>query len=116
MDMTEKKAVWPGWETVRLIGRGSFGAVYEIEREVFGHRERAAMNGKWEEFAGADGFTSLGIPDGAVNLPTATWSLQNWSVSAYEATLRDVAAGKLVIDDNFDNLASTAHVALNVVE
>lgn len=26
---------WPGWETVRLIGRGSFGAVYEIERKVF---------------------------------------------------------------------------------
>ena len=23
--------VWPGWETVRLIGRGSSGAVYEIE-------------------------------------------------------------------------------------
>lgn len=27
---------WPGWETVRLIGRGSFGAVYEIQRDVFG--------------------------------------------------------------------------------
>ena len=26
--------VWPGWETVRLIGRGSFGAVYEIKRDV----------------------------------------------------------------------------------
>ena len=26
---------WPGWKTVRLIGRGSFGAVYEIERQVF---------------------------------------------------------------------------------
>ncbi len=34
---------WPGWETVRLIGRGSFGAVYEIERDVFGHKEKAAM-------------------------------------------------------------------------
>ena len=28
------KNIWPGWETVRLIGRGSFGAVYEIERDV----------------------------------------------------------------------------------
>ena len=26
---------WPGWETVRLIGRGSFGAVYEIQRKLF---------------------------------------------------------------------------------
>ena len=39
----ETKAVWPGWETVRLIGRGSFGAVYEIERDVFGHKEKAAL-------------------------------------------------------------------------
>ena len=35
--------VWPGWETVRLIGRGSFGAVYEIERTVFGRPEKAAV-------------------------------------------------------------------------
>jgi len=35
--------LWPGWETVRLIGRGSFGAVYEIERDVFGHKEKAAV-------------------------------------------------------------------------
>lgn len=34
---------WPGWETVRLIGRGSFGAVYEIRRDVFGDIEKAAM-------------------------------------------------------------------------
>lgn len=38
-----KRATWPGWETVRLIGRGSFGAVYEIERDVFGHKEKAAL-------------------------------------------------------------------------
>ena len=35
--------VWPGWETVRLIGRGSFGAVYEIERDVFGDTEKCAL-------------------------------------------------------------------------
>ena len=43
MASPDTKAVWPGWETVRLIGRGSFGAVYEIERDVFGHKEKAAM-------------------------------------------------------------------------
>ena len=43
MDNLEKKAVWPGWETVRLIGRGSFGAVYEIQRDVFGDIEKAAL-------------------------------------------------------------------------
>lgn len=34
---------WPGWNVVRLIGRGSFGAVYEIQRDVFGETERAAL-------------------------------------------------------------------------
>ena len=43
MDRLDPKAVWPGWKTVRLIGRGSFGAVYEIEREVIGSLEKAAV-------------------------------------------------------------------------
>ena len=34
---------WPGWETVRRIGVGSFGAVYEIERTLFGITEKAAL-------------------------------------------------------------------------
>lgn len=35
---------WPGWQTVRLIGRGSFGAVYEIQRKTTGtHTEHAAL-------------------------------------------------------------------------
>lgn len=34
---------WPGWETVRLIGRGSFGSVYEIRREIRGRTEHAAL-------------------------------------------------------------------------
>ena len=34
---------WPGWETVRLIGRGSFGAVYEIRKTVLGDTERCAL-------------------------------------------------------------------------
>lgn len=34
---------WPGWEIVRKIGSGSFGSVYEIQRDVFGDIERAAL-------------------------------------------------------------------------
>ena len=42
--MTELQNVaWPGWETVRLIGRGSFGAVYEIQRTIRGRTEHAAL-------------------------------------------------------------------------
>jgi serine/threonine protein kinase len=35
--------VYPGWETVRLIGHGSFGTVYEIQRDVLGLTEKAAL-------------------------------------------------------------------------
>ena len=38
-----EKILWPGWETVRLIGRGSFGAVYEIQRDMLGDVEKAAL-------------------------------------------------------------------------
>lgn len=34
-----KDIKWPGWNVVTLIGRGSFGAVYEIQRDVFGEIE-----------------------------------------------------------------------------
>ena len=34
---------WPGWETVQLIGRGSYGAVYEIQRDVLGQVEKSAL-------------------------------------------------------------------------
>ena len=38
-----KQVSWPGWEVVRTIGNGSFGAVYEIERNTFGNIEKAAL-------------------------------------------------------------------------
>lgn len=33
------KEMWPGWETVRVIGKGGFGTVYEIEKDG----EKAAL-------------------------------------------------------------------------
>ena len=41
--MDSIKATWPGWNVVRVIGQGSFGAVYEIQREMFGKIESAAL-------------------------------------------------------------------------
>ena len=43
MDSLNPKAVWPGWKTVRLIGNGSFGAVYEIERDMLGEKEPSRL-------------------------------------------------------------------------
>ena len=34
---------WPGWRAVRRLGRGSYGSVWEIERDVAGNPERCAM-------------------------------------------------------------------------
>lgn len=34
---------WPGWDVISCIGKGGFGAVYEIRREVFGDEERCAL-------------------------------------------------------------------------
>ena len=42
MEHTET-ITWPGWETVGVIGRGSFGTVYEIRRDMLGDIERAAL-------------------------------------------------------------------------
>ena len=35
--------LWQDWQTVRLIGEGSFGKVYEIVRKRFGIEERCAL-------------------------------------------------------------------------
>ena len=43
MSIDMQKATWPGWETVRLIGQGGFGAVHEIRRNLFGVTEKAAL-------------------------------------------------------------------------
>ncbi len=41
--MENKKIEWPGWETVDIIGHGSFGEVYEIQRTIRGRTEKAAL-------------------------------------------------------------------------
>ncbi len=56
-----------------------------------------AYDGSW---ASLNGFVSLGAADGATGLPTATWSLQNYSVDEYTKMRDDVIAGKLEIDDS----------------
>lgn len=41
MDVSEVS--WSGWKTVGVLGRGSFGAVYEIQRDMLGDTEKAAL-------------------------------------------------------------------------
>jgi len=43
MEVVDQNISWPGWKTVGRIGKGGFGAVYEIERNLFGEVEKAAL-------------------------------------------------------------------------
>ena len=43
MNDTGNKPVWPGWRTMEVLGKGTYGAVYRIERELFGTKEEAAL-------------------------------------------------------------------------
>ena len=60
----------------------------------------------------------LGAADDAVCLPTATWSLENFSVEDYNALLASIKDGTVAVDADYANLAAAAltNVTLNVVE
>ena len=78
----------------------------------------AESEDSWNAFIG-DGNTSitLGAAEGAVGLPTATWSLEGWTVADYEAKLADIVSGKVVVDNaDVPEPASTAHVTMNIVK
>ena len=71
--------------------------------------------GEWDSIGGTA--TSLGAKDNSVGLPTATWSLQNWTVADYEALFADIVAGKVTIDSTaVEYPESTANVTVNVVK
>ena len=71
--------------------------------------------GKWSEVANQT--ISLGAKDNAVGLPTATWSLKNWTVADYEALYKDIVDGKVEIS-NAEVLfpENTANVTVTYVE
>ncbi len=71
--------------------------------------------GKWSEIGGIP--TSLGAADNAVGLPTATWSLKNWTVADYEALFAKVVKGEITIaNDTVEFPASTANVTVTPVK
>ena len=78
----------------------------------------AETEDSWNAFIG-DGNTAitLGAAEGAVGLPTATWSLEGWTVADYEAMLADIVAGTVVVDNaDVPEPASTANVTMNIVK
>ncbi len=70
-------------------------------------------DGSWDEIGNAA--TSLGVAENAVGLPTATWSLENYTVEEYEALYQDVLDGKVTIDNNSEMSDPTAAELSNVI-
>ena len=70
---------------------------------------------KWSDIG--NNLTSLGAKDNAVGLPTATWSLANWSVADYEALFAEIVAGSVTISDALVLAPeSTGNMTVNYVE
>ena len=55
-------------------------------------------DGSFSEIGGNS--TSLGADNNAVGLPTATWSMQNFTVEEYEALFQKLLSGEVTIDNN----------------
>ena len=74
-------------------------------------------DGSWSEIGGKPEGTSLGAAENAVGLPTATWSLANWSVADYEAMFAKIVSGELAISDELVLFPeNTEHVTVTYVE
>ena len=69
-------------------------------------------DGTFSEIGGAD--TSLGVAENSVGLPTATWSLENFSVSDYEDLFQKVLNGDVTIDNG--SVANPAEGGLTNVD
>ena len=55
-------------------------------------------DGTWDDIGGTG--TVLGIDGDYVGIPTATWSLENFSVEEYEALVEAMKAGDIVVDNS----------------
>ena len=68
-------------------------------------------DGTFSEIGGVK--TALGVTENAVGLPTATWSMENFSVADYNTMLKDIVDGKITIDSDYNNLKSPATIRSN---
>ncbi len=60
--------------------------------------------GSWDDIGGVQ--TTLGAADDAVSLPTATWSMVNFTVEDYEKVLAALKDGSVTVDSNYENLSA----------
>lgn len=63
--------------------------------------------------------TTLSAKENAVGLPTATWSLKNFTVEQYQAELAKIVNGEITVDNNSEmsnpEKAELSNVKVNFV-
>lgn len=75
----------------------------------------AESESTWADFGGKN--VVLGAAQNAVGLPTATWSMENFSVEDYQKLFDDIVAGNVEIDgSDVSEPASTDNVTVNIVK
>ena len=76
-----------------------------------------AYDGSWGDIG--NNATSLGVAENAVGLPTATWSMTNFTVADYEALFQKVLSGEITIDNNSEmadpSTAGLSNVNVNYI-
>ena len=71
--------------------------------------------GKFSELAGKS--TVLGAADDAVGLPTATWSMKNFTLKDYTELFEKMKKGEIAVDNNTENYNKTyAHVTVEEIK
>ena len=71
-------------------------------------------DGTFSEIGGVA--TSLGVIENAVGLPTATWSMENYTVEDYQTLYQQILDGTLVVDNDFNNLEQDySNLTLNII-
>ena len=75
------------------------------------------FEGSFADIAGKS--TTLDAKENAVGLPTATWSLKNFTVEQYQAELAKIVNGEITVDNNFEmsnpEKAELSNVKVNFV-
>ena len=86
-------------------------------REAVMHACDVFYSGEWDSVGG--NCTTMGAAMDAVGLPTATWSLENFTVADYEALFASLKDGSVVVDKDYANglkAENFANVTLDIIE